>query len=582
MSKFIEQLTAEARAHTGVTLCRSEDEERVEQNAREVAEQLEYDLYVWSTVAGLRCYTDPSRSVPALIELPDLLNYLINWTGGAALLVAHDIMSVVNHNESAGVHIARVLRTLVQLQRALNETAVDTTAQHQHMEAVLEQARAAQADLERAYNRGDEKALSAAVTTMRHNAAALANQYEIPAADRVMQLVLCDSEELTRPCGADAIEMGLPDRQERSEIVDRFVELREASCEDTEAVVDATAGLNEFQVRKALLLSLVATDELDPHEIAQYKRRLLQARGITWIDPDPQGFAAIGGLEPLKQWLRARALTFDREQAAQYGVEPAKGVIISGPPGVAKSRIANLLGTEWGDCPVIRLDIGATRQKFHGESERNLRQALRTIDAISPAGGTPCVVLIDEADRGLAGSTTSGELDGGVAGRVFQTLLTWMAERTSAAYLYLSSNHPDTIPSELTRSGRIDGQWWIDYPSDNERRAIIEIYKNRYRKTATVDIDALVERSKGRTGAEIEGAFREASIQALAAQKDQVTTLDVARALDILPCVKNTFKMTPAVREWKESAMKANDIEIQTLDFSGASVAGLPDHVPVN
>ncbi|KKN38264.1 hypothetical protein LCGC14_0755030, partial [marine sediment metagenome] len=215
------------------------------------------------------------------------------------------------------------------------------------------------------------------------------------------------------------------------------------------------------------------------------------------------------------------------------------------------------------------------RQKYHGETEQNLRAALKTLDAISPAGGAPCVVLIDEADRGLAGSTSSGDLDGGVAGRVFQTLLTWMAERTSAAFLYMSSNHPDTIPSELTRSGRIDAMWWIAFPTESERRSIVKIYKDTYPRATDVDVDILVERSAGRTGAEIEGAFREASIQALADGREQVTTLDVARALDVLPTVKSTFEMTTGMRSWKEAAMKANDVEVEVLNLTNVpSAAG--------
>ncbi|KKN24314.1 hypothetical protein LCGC14_0896220, partial [marine sediment metagenome] len=353
MKTFKEQLTIETKACTGVTLCRSEDEERVEQHCRETAEELEYDFWAWSSATGLRCHTDPQKTptgdlAGALYKLSNLLGYVVGWTGGPAILVAHDIVSVVNHQDQGGPDVARMLRTVVQLQRALADEAMDQEGNHQRMEATMKQFRTDQAALEQAYNTGDQKAVSKAAGTLSTNAADFAQQHEIPAIDRTVQLVLCDSEEMPRPCGADAITMELPGRDEVRIILEEFIEQREdIECEDTDAVLDAAAGLTEFQVRRALLLSSVQTDQLDPNQIAQYKRRALQARGITWIDPDPRGFDAIGGLEPLKQWLRARALTFDSDQAAAYGVGPARGVIISGPPGVAKSSLAGLLATEW-------------------------------------------------------------------------------------------------------------------------------------------------------------------------------------------------------------------------------------------
>lgn len=583
---YKEQLQAEVLAHTGVTLCRTDDEERVEQHSRDVADQLEYDFWTWSEATGLRCNTDASKTpqdmeAAELKQLPVLMWYLMNWTHGKSVVVAHDVVSTLNHKGQGGPEIARLVRTVVQLQGALNQEAVDLDAQDSRMAAVLETAQQDVQALQLACNAADQKGVAKAVAKMRTTADQQLQQYSVPQEDRVVQLVLCDSEAMPRPCGADSITMELPSRTEVQVILDEFATTREIVIDNQDQILDAVAGLLEHQIRKAILLAFVqsgskldkSSSKLGDHEIdvqylQQYKRQALQAKGITWIDLEKEGgFDSIGGLEPLKQWLLDRAATFTPE-AAQYGVEPAKGVIVAGPPGVAKSKLSSALAIQW-NCPIISLDIGALRQKYHGESESNLRAALLTIDAISPATGGPCVVLIDEADRGLAGSTTSGDLDGGVAGRIFQTLATWMAERThtSNAFLFFTSNYPTTLPAPLLRAGRLDSMFWIGFPAESERRAIVNIYKARYSKASAVDVEAVVLSTDKSTGATIEQAFKNAAVTALVEQRD-ITTEDVIQQLQQLPCAQDTFTMSPEMEAWKKSAQQANTPEIRKVDLT--------------
>ncbi len=580
MPTYKEQLMAEIQAHTGATLCCSDDEERVEQHSREAADQLKYDFWTWSDAVGLRCHTDADKTpdgveAAELRQLPALLWDLMNWTRGKAVVVAHDVVSVVNHKGQGGPEIARLIRTVVQLQGALNQEAIDLDAQDNHMAALVETAQYDLANLEQACNAADQKAVATAVAKMQVTATAATQQHSVPPEDRTVQMVLCDSETMPRPCGASTITMELPTRDEVRIILAEFATQREIEINNQDQILDAVAGLLEHQIRKAILLAFVQSDKsgdksrevdtIDVQYLQRYKRQQLQAKGITWIDPDPEGFAAIGGLEPLKQWLMDRVATFTPE-AAEYGVKPARGVIVSGPPGVAKSRLSSALAVQW-NCPIVSLDVGALRQKYHGASESNLRSALLTIDAISPADGSPCVVLVDEADRGLAGSTTSGDLDGGVAGRIFQTLATWMAERTSNAFLFFTSNYPATLPASLMRAGRLDSTFWIGFPDETERRAIVEIYKTRYSKATTVDVDAVTLRTDKRTGAEIEQAWKNAAVSALMGQRD-ITTEDVVRQLHQLPRGQDTFTISPETEAWKKAAQKASTPEVRKIDLT--------------
>lgn len=587
MKTFNEQLAAEIGAHTGVTICQNEDEERIEHLAQKAAEDKGYDFWTWSLVTGLQCRTRPDltptgEEAAILHDVAVLLGYVLNWTNGAAVLVAHDLVSWINHQENGGPITARMFRNITQVQKAINAAAIrnDPEESDEHkIDEAFKQMHADMDELKKAHKLADARRIREVQQRMIKASNNLPD-HTVPRANRVVQLVVCDSEEMPRPCGADAIDLEMPDRKEAGKILDAFVQDREVPEFNRDQVLDAVAGLAQYQIEKALLLTFVHAGQLDPQQIAQYKKRALRARGITWIDPDPRGFKAVGGLEPLKRWLRARMLTFDRKMATEYNVEPAKGLIVSGPPGNGKSALFAALATEvaskFGSCTAVSLDIGATRHWLSGRSEQHLREALRCIDALGGKDGAPCVVLVDEADRGLAGSTSSGELDSGVSGRVFQTLLTWMQERgeKSNVFLYMTSNHPETLPAELTRSGRLDGMFWVNFPGSAERRSIVEIYKNHYKRAGSVDVDAVVKTTEDRSGAELEAAFAEAAIQALSVQAEQITTSDIIQALDTLPKTKDTFQMTPGMQAWKDAAVKANSTN--TIDLVDGTALMVP------
>lgn len=176
--------------------------------------------------------------------------------------------------------------------------------------------------------------------------------------------------------------------------------------------------------------------------------------------------------------------------------------------GAGKSLAAKTIAGAWG-VPLLRLDFATLYNKFHGESERNLRTVLHSADAMAP-----CVLWIDEIEKGLA--SDSGDSDGGVSRRMLGTLLTWMSERKSRVFMVATANDISHLPPELLRKGRFDEIFFIDLPSAAVRAEIFRIHLTRRRiDPAPFDLATLAGAAAGFSGAEIEQAIISALYEAL-------------------------------------------------------------------
>jgi SpoVK/Ycf46/Vps4 family AAA+-type ATPase len=138
-------------------------------------------------------------------------------------------------------------------------------------------------------------------------------------------------------------------------------------------------------------------------------------------------------------------------------------------PGCGKSLTAKATANLF-QVPLLRLDIGKLMGKYVGESEENLRKAIRTAEAVSP-----CVLWIDELEKAFAGLGGSG---GGsdVTTRLFGNFLTWLQEKDSAVYVLATSNDVSKLPPEFLRKGRFDELFLVELPDAEERRSIFEIH----------------------------------------------------------------------------------------------------------
>lgn len=267
-------------------------------------------------------------------------------------------------------------------------------------------------------------------------------------------------------------------------------------------------GLSISDVRR-LVRSAIWNDgaisEDDLPRINKAKFALLDMEGVVSFEQQVENFANVGGLGNLKRWLTARREAFSGDIAS---LDRPKGILLLGVQGGGKSLAAKAVAGLWG-LPLMRLDIGALYNKYHGETERNLREALKLADAMSP-----CVLWLDEIEKGMAQDGN----DSGVSQRLLGTLLTWMAERSTRVFIVATSNDISRLPPELIRKGRLDEIFFVDLPSDSIRRDIFAIHlRKRQNDPEQFDLAQLATASNGFSGAEIEQAIVAALYNAAAA-----------------------------------------------------------------
>ncbi|MFB4370593.1 MULTISPECIES: AAA family ATPase [unclassified Pseudomonas] len=285
-------------------------------------------------------------------------------------------------------------------------------------------------------------------------------------------------------------------------------------------VVKNLRGMSHAEAR-LLARNLICDDgaitQEDLPELNKAKFELLDLDGVLSYEHDTARFADVGGLANLKRWLGERQRIF----FAGEGVDIPKGVLLVGVQGSGKSLAAKAVAGLWG-LPLLRLDFGCLYNKFFGETERNLREALALAEQMSP-----CVLWVDEIEKGLA----SGDQDGGVSQRVLGTLLTWMAERKSSVFMVATANVIDRLPPELVRKGRFDELFFVDLPEAEIRAEIFRIHlQRRELDCSAFDLAQLAAASEGFSGAEIEQVVVSA-LYAAQAQQQAVDTGTLLRGI---------------------------------------------------
>ncbi|MEK8031198.1 AAA family ATPase [Ideonella sp. DXS29W] len=273
-----------------------------------------------------------------------------------------------------------------------------------------------------------------------------------------------------------------------------------SGCRKTlDSLMRHMVGLPEPSVRHLVRLTL--TDGVictaDLARVLSAKQETLGAAELLVFEQKLPAMEEVAGMKALKRWLLLRREPFLDPEAA--GLPAPRGVLLLGVQGAGKSLAAKAIASAW-QVPLFRMDFGALFDKYQGESERKLREALKVADAMSP-----CVLWMDEIEKGLAGG--QGDGDTGAGKRMLGSLLTWMAERDSSVFLVATANDIEGLPPELMRKGRFDEIFFVDLPSAEVRHSIFSIHLQKHRIEADdAGIAPLVEHSEGFSGAEIEAA----------------------------------------------------------------------------
>ncbi len=348
------------------------------------------------------------------------------------------------------------------------------------------------------------------------------------------------------------LDIALPSEGERESIVRRVA--KEWSLENPGARVQTDPKAYELLIRNLAGLTYADTERLarnaihqdgaitksDLPTVMQAKYELLNRGGALQFEYDTARFRDVGGLSRLQAWLEQRKAAFRGEMDAAHLDKP-KGLLLLGVQGCGKSLAAKATASVFG-VPLLRLDFGTVYDKYHGETERKLRESLNTADVMSP-----CVLWIDEIEKGIAGR--GGET--GTSQRVLGTFLTWMAERQSQVFVVATANDISTLPAELVRKGRFDEIFFVDLPDLKTRASILAIHLSRRdQQLQNFDIGALASAMDGFSGAEIEQAVVAGLYAAHAKGKPLATEHILEETRQTRPLSIVMAERIAAMREW--------------------------------
>ncbi len=319
-----------------------------------------------------------------------------------------------------------------------------------------------------------------------------------------------------------------------------------------ERIAENLRGLPAPDIRRlarSVILEDGVLDEADIRRAQEAKYELLNRESHIAFEYELADMAEVGGLSQLKSWLQARKALL-QGQGQAYRLDPPKGILLLGVQGGGKSLAAKATAGLLG-YPLLRLDFARLYNKFHGETERNLHQALSLAEQMAP-----CVLWLDEIEKGIS----TAENDGGTSQRLLGTLLTWMAERKAMVFMVATANDIARLPPELMRKGRLDEIFFVDLPSPRVRGEIFQIHlRKRALDPRQFNLAQLAEASEGFSGAEIEQAIVAALYTALA--QGVALNLDhlLAEIERTQPLSVVMAEQMQALRHWAEGRTVAAD-----------------------
>jgi len=348
------------------------------------------------------------------------------------------------------------------------------------------------------------------------------------------------------------LDYSLPNMDELVQSLDRVVRsAREISgmridlkSGEREMVLNAARGLTCTEAENVFAKSLVMTHRLDVDVIVREKEQLIRRSQILEYFQSVDDFSNVGGMKQLKLWLRKRNKAFS-EKARAFGLPEPKGLLLLGVQGAGKSLLAKAVASQW-HLPLLRLDLGRIFSELVGSSENNIRSTLRLAESVAP-----CVLWVDEIEKGLGGVASSHNSDAGTTARIFASILTWMQEKTSPVFVIATANDVSKLPPELLRKGRFDEIFFVDLPAAQERREIFAIHlARRGRDPLQFELDKLAMATQGFSGAEIEQVIIDSLYDAFEEERD-LTTEDVLKNIkETIPLSQTMEAEISRLRRW--------------------------------
>ena len=306
------------------------------------------------------------------------------------------------------------------------------------------------------------------------------------------------------------LDIPIPEDDEINQLIDEHVEV---NCydnfkeEDRKKLMPSLKGMTSFEIDRMLDMAMSSNGSLSAEDTAmilQQKKSMVKKSGLLELIDTPASLKDIGGLDALKDYLQNKSKVIaDLPKAMEFGVSIPKGVFIVGMPGCGKSLCAKASAALF-NTPLLKLDMGSMMGKYVGESEGNLRKAIKIAEAAAP-----CVLWIDEIEKAFSG--VGGNNDNDIMKRMFGYFLSWMQEKNSCVYVIATANKIKDLPLELKRKGRFDEIFCVNLPNKEERKKIFKIHIDKKKKKLDeAALNSVCQITEGFNGADIESVVNEA------------------------------------------------------------------------
>lgn len=481
----LQDLTALIRANTPLIVIQTQDESRVVELFRQALMHVWRALFRWSITEGLR-RIDMDREDEAFGP-PD----------------ASSVLRMIQEAEQRGIYL--LLDFHPYLGYASHQRLLRDIVQRRHSEPHV-------------------IVLVGAKVELPPELEALATRFNprLPDANALLKMLREEAANYTKDNGGRRVE---------------------ADHDAVQQILRNLRGLSMTDARRIARQLIYADGALganDLPQLAKLKFELLNRSGNLHYEYDSARFSDVAGARRLKRWIEQRRAVFISGNAPP-GLDPPKGMLLLGVQGCGKSMLAKATAAGFG-VPLLRLDFGTLYNKYHGETENNLRDALASAEQLAP-----CVLWIDEVEKGLA----SGGEDGGVSRRVLGYLLTWMAERKAPVFIVATANQVHELPAELLRKGRFDEIFFVDLPAPDVRVELLRLHlQRRQLDPEAFALPALAAASEGFSGAEIEQAVVAGLYAAHAEQKPLDTDLLMAEIRNTRPLSVLMAEQVQSLRDW--------------------------------
>ena len=520
MADVLDRLKILIDSSTPIVVMETAEEMRAVRLVREASSPLRMAVFEWSIASGLaRCGTEAPLPVD-----PKLLG------------LAHGVPQNSGDNPQAIYHTQDPSQALSNLEAITTEAVFILKDFHRHLDDPVVVRRLRDVGQKFSANRRTV-VLTAPMLSVPPELASLVEYLELPLPDntRLRQLI----DESMQRMGQTRMLRHTLDANGLDHVVNNLRGLTEEEAE---------RAISQAIVTRYGLVTETVTDVLDA------KKSLLKHSGMLDFVDASENMSGIGGLENLKKWLAQRQGSWE-DSARQFGLDPAKGVVILGVQGCGKSLCARAVAGEW-NLPLVKFDTSAVFDKYIGETEKRILQVFKVAEGLAP-----CVLWIDELEKVFAGSgPDSASVDAGVSSRILASFLSWMQDRKAPVFVAATCNNVTALPPELIRKGRFDELFFVDLPNQAERKQILGIQLNkRKRNPADFDLEKIAAAARGFSGAELDAAVQSALYAAYSSKQPLATQTFLDVLTHTVPLSVTRAEEIEALREWaKQRAVPAS------------------------